>query len=202
MDKLKIIIINCFTLLSLVIVSSAFCMTAYFNNINGNWYAINPVPQNWQNAKTDAKSRGGYLVTITSGEENKWISDTFGIHYNNDYYWLGGNDIAAEGTWQWANGEPWGYTNWHSGEPSNSGGVEDALTWYHETFSNADGYTWNDRDPSQLRASLIEYDANYIYNEATGHWYAINPVRMSWQDAREAAEAAGGIWLPSHRGRE
>jgi hypothetical protein len=173
-----------------------------YNEATGHWYAINPVRLSFQDAKKAAEGTGGYLVAVTSGAENKWISDTFGIHFNGDYYWLGGSDIAAEGTWQWANGEPWGYTNWHSGEPNNGGGVEDALTWYHASFSNADGYDWNDRDPSQLRASLIEYDALYFYNEATGHWYAINPMQQTWQDAKAHAESQGGYLVSITSGAE
>jgi dienelactone hydrolase len=202
MSKLKIIGINCFMFLIVATASPALCVTASLSDITGNWYSINPALQNWQDAKEAAEAAGGYLVSITSGEENKWISDTFGVHYNGDYYWLGGHDISAEGTWEWTNGEPWGYANWLSGEPNNASGVEDALTWYHEGSSNADGYEWNDRDPSQLRASLIEYDTEYIYYSATDHWYAINPIRMSWQDAKEAAEAAGGYLVSITSGEE
>ena len=34
-------------------------------------------------------------------------------------YWLGGVDYFEEGTWQWANGDPFEYSNWHEGEPNN-----------------------------------------------------------------------------------
>ncbi len=99
-----------------------------YNSDSGHWYAINPKPMSWQDAKLSAEGAGGYLVSITSGKENKWISDKFGIVYNGDYFWLGGSDIETEGIWKWANAEAWGYTNWHSGEPNNFNGVEGALT--------------------------------------------------------------------------
>ena len=36
--------------------------------------------------------------------------------------WIGGNDIATEGTWVWEDGEIWGgFTAWNQGEPN--GGV-------------------------------------------------------------------------------
>ena len=189
-------------LMSLIIASSPLCMTAYFSNVNGNWYVINPLSQNWQDAKESAEVQGGYLASITSGQENKWISDTFGIDYNGDYFWFGGNDIEVEGTWQWTNGEPWEYTNWQSGNPNNAEGLEDALTWFHVTSYNDDGYTWNDRDPADLRASLTEYDTNYIYNSSTGHWYGINPIPMTWQDAQVSAVEAGGYLASITSGQE
>jgi hypothetical protein len=174
----------------------------FYNSETGHWYTMNPVLMSWQDAKAAAEAAGGYLVSINSGAENKWISDTFGVHFNGDYYWLGGNDIAVEGTWEWANGEPWGYMNWHSGEPNNVNAVEDALAWHHESSLNTDGYEWNDADPALMRASLIEYDTNYIFNNETGHWYTINPVLMSWQDAKAAAEAAGGYLVSINSGAE
>ena len=38
--------------------------------------------------------------------------------------WIGGNDIATEGTWVWEDGEIWGgFTAWNDGEPN--GGVSE-----------------------------------------------------------------------------
>ncbi|MGZ9234922.1 MAG: hypothetical protein ACXW4E_05300, partial [Anaerolineales bacterium] len=35
-----------------------------------------------------------------------------------------------EGTWAWVSGEPWEYTNWDDGEPNNSNGSENYLTYH------------------------------------------------------------------------
>ena len=70
-------------------------------------------------------------------------------------YWLGGVDYfgkddhmlyviflmvvpKAEGTWQWASGDPWGFESWHEGEPNNVDN-EDCLS-----MSGQDGYNWMD----------------------------------------------------------
>ncbi len=161
---------------------SAVGQSAQFNSTTGHWYMINPTPMTWQEARVAAESAGGYLATITTGAENKWISETFGITFNEDYYWFGGNDLAIEGDWQWANGEPWSYTNWHVNEPNNSGGMEHALTWYHALYANEDGYEWNDRDPSQARASLIEFDV-----------HPLRPQLDAWLDDRWSGQSAQAL---------
>jgi hypothetical protein len=51
---------------------------------------------------------------------------------------IGINDIATEGTWQYATGGDLVYTNWANGEPSNYNGVED----FGETTSS--GTNWID----------------------------------------------------------
>ena len=46
--------------------------------------------------------------------------------------------FTAEGTWQWASGDPWGFESWHEGEPNNVDN-EDCLS-----MSGQDGYNWMD----------------------------------------------------------
>ena len=46
--------------------------------------------------------------------------------------------FSAEGTWQWASGDPWGFESWHEGEPNNVDN-EDCLS-----MSGQDGYNWMD----------------------------------------------------------
>ena len=29
------------------------------------------------------------------------------------------DQFLEEGVWQWSNGDPWSYENWHAGEPNN-----------------------------------------------------------------------------------
>ena len=52
--------------------------------------------------------------------------------------WIGGNDIAAEGTWVWEDGEIWGgFTAWNDGEPN--GGVSEqciALLYYKNAWND------------------------------------------------------------------
>lgn len=116
----------------------------------------------------------GYLVTITSQEEQDFIaskmkSDTW-IGASDDnaiYVAIGGTEPQGEGTWFWANGPEAGdifmteqtnpvdgfYNHFADGEPNDSGGNEDAAEMYI-----SDAY-WNDL-PSQesfLNSYIVEY---------------------------------------------
>ena len=63
---------------------------------------------------------------------------------------IGINDIATEGTWQYATGGNLDYTNWKYGEPNNGWGNEDCgMTWNS-------GTTWNDGICSKKFPSLCE----------------------------------------------
>ena len=69
---------------------------------------------------------GGSLVSIESLEENSWIRTEFsnfgGTPRN---LMIGLNDVALEGTFEWASGEALVYENWAVGEPNNGGTGED-----------------------------------------------------------------------------
>ena len=62
---------------------------------------------------------------------------------------IGINDIATEGTWQYATGGNLDYTNWHNGEPNNGGenGEDCGRTWTT---------TWNDGSCSNTQPSICE----------------------------------------------
>lgn len=54
--------------------------------------------------------------------------------------WVGGNDLADEGTFIWAvTGKRFEFTNWFKGNPDNSGNVENCVHIYNIT-----DFEWND----------------------------------------------------------
>lgn len=125
---------------------------------NGHLYEAIHVPEGitWQNARVAAQllGAGWDLATITSAEENEFVFSLIADRPElwiqpNAYHgpWIGGWQDPDDpgywepgGGWKWVTGEPWGFTAWASGEPSDSGG-EDRLQYFRWSASDS---TWND----------------------------------------------------------
>lgn len=81
-------------------------------------YVIYDVATNWEIAKAFCEANGGHLATVSSEKENSLIRDNLREQY---FYWLGANDAAEEGAFEWSTGEPFTYTNWRYSDPNNQG---------------------------------------------------------------------------------
>jgi len=93
----------------------------------------------WTTAETLANSWGGNLVAVADQAEMDFISDNFSNYGGSARrLWLGLNDIAVEGVFEWSNGEPLIYSNWNAGEPNNSNNEDMGHTL------EASPYLWND----------------------------------------------------------
>ena len=135
---------------------------------NGHFYRPISTGAFYNAAKTAAaattfKGQPGYLVTITSADEDAFI-------YNNvpqSQIWFALSDVAQEGYWRidagpengtlikTANGQFAGniagqYNNWAGGEPNNSGGEHYAVTKWN-------GSQWNDLPNNFSCPYVIEY---------------------------------------------
>lgn len=120
--------------------------TAY--TYNGHFYEVTSSSMTWTEANDYAQTMGGWLVTINDQAEQDWLEDTFGT---STMYWIGFNDLATEGTWEWANGETSGYTNWDSGEPNDYNNNEDAAIMNWQTSGE-----WNDWPITNSTYAIIE----------------------------------------------
>lgn len=145
---------------------------------NDHWYEfVADSSMSWAGSFSSAASRGGYLVTITSAEENNFVFqlalDSSVASYLS-YFWLGGSDEEIEGTWKWMDGPEAGqnftYSNFAPGEP-NDYWSEDYLTMlvFGTQYPSHHG-TWNDfagsliwPDWNQL-GYVVEYDEDYGAN--------------------------------------
>ena len=92
----------------------------------------------WHVAKAHCESEGGYLVTITSQDEQDFVFDEL-VSFSPNNCWIGATDEAEEGKWQWFNEEKWKYDNWSTGQPDNCDDLE-----HYGAISNTDG-TWQDK---------------------------------------------------------
>jgi len=99
---------------------------------NGHGYEVitGPVERSltWDEARALAEAMGGHLATITSADENHFVSGLVSTdgRGNLERYWLGGyQQLPGDGScepancWAWVTGEDWVYDNWEPGEPNN-----------------------------------------------------------------------------------
>jgi hypothetical protein len=141
----------------------------FYNGVNGHFYRPISTGATYTNARaasllTTFKGQTGYLVTITSADEDAFI-------FNNvpqSSIWFALTDEASEARWtidagpekgtliKINNGQtngniPGQYNNWAGGEPNNSGNEDYAVTKW------GGGSQWNDLPNHFSCAYVIEY---------------------------------------------
>ncbi len=176
-------------------VSATINPTGYFYNpSNGHFYRPISSGATYPNAKTLSsqqtfKGQQGYLVTITSSDEDAFI-------FNNvpqNQIWFALTDEVVEGQWRidagpengtlikTSNGQTAGnivgqYNNWAGGEPNNSGNEDYAVTKWN-------GSQWNDLPAHFSCPYVIEFgtwanpdDQTFteFYNNSTIHSNGVN----------------------------
>ena len=117
-----------------------------------HYYQIFERPEGieWDDAKTESESLGGYLVIINDAEENAFLTS---IGAGNGLLPLGASEIS-EGEWRWVDGTPLSYANWAPGEPNNFGDVnEEHLMAYSPLWPG-----WLD-GPSRATGFICEWDS-------------------------------------------
>lgn len=161
---MKRLLVEAMIFISIFVCSQNLFASPIYNADTDHWYEAIVANDDWYQAEAKAVSSGGHLVAINNATENIWIVQNFGSYLN---CWIGFTDVAQEGIWVWISGEPVTYTNWHVGEPNNSGGNED---WAH-IYTNMDdpnliswhGY-WNDvttpTSPHAVYYGIVEYNTN------------------------------------------
>jgi len=163
-------------------------------DVNGHWYEVirtwetPDLPNSgvtWDVAADYATLLGGYLVTITSAEENDFVYSL--LEDTDEWIWLGGYQsstaTAPDEGWQWVTGEPWTFTNWavynerdpygnlyH--EPNDQDNdadwtyfenhAEDYLMMFNIVARDGSEQrgTWNDTDNSPKAVFIVEYNTN------------------------------------------
>lgn len=91
---------------------------------NDHRYELIETSMSWSQAQNYAQERGGYLVTITSAEEQAFL-EGFLSKGTKDRYWLGAS--VSNNTLQWLTGETSPYTNWAS-NPGSGGCLQIVLS--------------------------------------------------------------------------
>jgi Ca2+-binding RTX toxin-like protein len=114
--------LNQYTLSSTTVLTAAHITnpaTQYFNPANGHIYQYVLNAGTWDQAfaMAQAQSLGGtrgYLATVTSDAEQQFIWSN--VPANPPLgWWLGGNDLGAQGVWRWIDGPEAGQQFWQGG---------------------------------------------------------------------------------------
>ena len=80
----------------------------------------------WSDANAACRAAGLQLASVQTAAENALLLTAAA----GNAVWIGGTDAASEGTWVWSpSSTPLSYTNWHPGQPSNSGGNQNCLSF-------------------------------------------------------------------------
>lgn len=127
-------------------VSSAFAALVTWDSgagSNNHWYeTILSTGVSRTDAKAIADAKGGYLVSITSQEEQDFIHDNILVFNSTTQlegfaFWSGGyatntdlNDLVNNGGspgWAWDNGDVWGYENNNFSASADGNGIDEIL---------------------------------------------------------------------------
>ncbi|XP_060109704.1 brevican core protein isoform X2 [Heteronotia binoei] len=85
-----------------------------WDSFQGFCYKHFSTRRSWEDAETQCRSHGGHLANIMTPEEQTFINDQY-----KEYQWIGLNDRTIEGDFQWSDGSPVLYENWHPGQPDS-----------------------------------------------------------------------------------
>jgi hypothetical protein len=92
--------------------------------MGGGTLAFCFVPRSYSEAESDCLAQGGHLASIHSGaEQMDAVAGAFAVAQ--DQWWIGLNDLVAEGAYTWTDGTPFDYEAWAGGEPNDAGGNEE-----------------------------------------------------------------------------
>ncbi len=87
----------------------------YLGEYNSSKYFISTFISDWTSAEIEARTAGGYIVSINDADENEYIRSQLG----NNMVFIGINDAQSEDTFQWANGDAVNYTNFNETNSQN-----------------------------------------------------------------------------------
>ncbi len=157
-----------------------------YNAETNKFYKLINSTSTWSAAQSNAIATtlsgiAGELFTVGSASENA-LGLSFAQSMGDDI-WLGLSDTVSEGVWRWYSGssatsQAWqgtsagyalndNYVNWASGQPNDTGGVEDFAF-----LQLADGL-WNDHDSVSVQRSVVQWNADDVLDATQALTYTI-----------------------------
>lgn len=119
-------------------------------------YSIVAGSYTWDQARTDARSKGGDLASFPS--EDRWNRALQSLRANPwDEFtgvWIGARDSGVEGIWTWVSGEAFSFASWGTGRPSATSG--DSLDFAEVSGGNgAEIGRWYDCSATTIRDGYL-----------------------------------------------
>jgi hypothetical protein len=111
-----------FTLVLMMVPIPVGAVVLATDTFQGHKYSLISA-NSWNGAEAEAVNLGGHLVTINTAAEDDFIANFLTSNGAHEA-WIG--LTLRNGTYVWVSGESVTYANWNSGEPNNTGGVEDS----------------------------------------------------------------------------
>lgn len=119
----------------------------------GHAYMFCTAAVTWSDARQDCLAYGYDLATINDSAEDTFLT-LEAANYSSAssaYFWIGYTDALVEGSFGWASGSSFTYTNFNSGEPNNLFGNEDCVVMAYPISGH-----WNDWSCSNTATFLCE----------------------------------------------
>lgn len=130
-------------------------------SFQGHTYRFVAQKRSWHVAKESAERAGGHLVVIESPKENAFVADLVSQACGGapQETWIGLSNDNEAGQWTWVAGKKLKYTNWNTGEPNNTGGIENFAQLGKPTLTDsAEMGKWNDMNAGWKSYYVIEFD--------------------------------------------
>ena len=206
-----------------------------YNATNDHYYVLSSSGLGWSAAKTAAeastiRTSQGYLATLTTEAEHDFVTTYAGLPngvWDGTGYaistFIGGSDIANEGTWIWDSGPEAGaqfwsgskassggnaiggaYAPWNPTQPSDPNGTENGLTivYYASADSglgiSAGSYLWSDERVTGLYGTSYRYLTEYSSSSVSFSIGLLTSHSISLSDiAKKVDDPAFTITNPS-----
>jgi len=122
---------------------------------DGTFFIVNEgVRFNHGDAKNACLENGGFLASVHNDEEQAAMT-TLAKAHGQKKYWLGGDEIASEGTWRWHDQSAWEYTHFAGGQPNDwPGWVQECLV-----LRQSSNYHWHDNLCHKQRWAMCKHFA-------------------------------------------
>lgn len=178
---------------ALLACAQAQCQQGWREN-EGTCYFFSSEEKTWFEAQSYCLEQHSNLLSIRNIHEILWLRTQVG----SEVYWMGLNDYAAEGVWEWSDGTTYleYISNWMGGQPDNLN---------EEDCGELVGYEngqWNDEDCDSTRKFICKHinenpvpqcDLNNGWRLHGSDCYKVKAdTRKTWSEARHDCVMEGG----------